>query len=84
MTAFYLLLACVLLRKFRTIRKTLMKYDRLNALVYSVRKPTFTRAFKQALKELDKGEYQTRESNGRTVTNVRYIDKQRTFNKWQG
>ncbi|EDN75523.1 hypothetical protein MHA_2656 [Mannheimia haemolytica PHL213] len=42
MTAFYLLLACVLLRKFRTIRKTLMKYDRLNALFYSVRKPIFS------------------------------------------
>ncbi|QHB17828.1 DNA primase family protein [Mannheimia pernigra] len=49
-----------------------------------INRRTFTRAFKQALKELDKGEYQTRESNGRTVTNVRYIDKQRTFNKWQG
>ncbi|EEY09286.1 TPA: DNA primase [Mannheimia haemolytica] len=49
-----------------------------------INRRTFTRAFKQALKELDKGEYQTRESNGRTVTNVHYIDKLRTFNKWQG
>ncbi|AHG76321.1 Phage phi-r73 primase-like protein [Mannheimia varigena USDA-ARS-USMARC-1296] len=58
-------------------------YCQLND-IEPINRRTFTRAFKQALRELDKGEYQTRESNGRTITNIKFIDKNQTFNKWRG
>ncbi len=48
-----------------------------------INRRAFSKAFKQALRELGRGEYQTRESNGKTITNVFFIDKTETLNKWQ-
>lgn len=47
-------------------------------------KMAFKQAFKNAMRELQQGDIQTRLKDGRNVTNVYFINYANTLNEWQG